>query len=51
MRQRKMNENATVGSEWETWRGIPTILGTCFRRFAIVAKKRDYSAWLDMISF
>jgi len=45
-----LNENATVGKEWETWRVIPTILGTYFRRFAIAANRRDYSAWLEMIS-
>jgi len=44
MRQRKLNENATVGREWETWSVVPTIFGTCFRRFAIVAKRREYSA-------
>lgn len=46
----RQNGNATVGREWETWRVIPTVIGTCFRRFAIVAKRTEISAWLDMIS-
>jgi hypothetical protein len=50
MRQRKPDGNATVGREWETWRVIPTILGISLRRFATVAKRRDYSAWLDIIN-
>jgi hypothetical protein len=46
----RLNGNATVGGEWETWMVVPTIHGTRFRRFVIVAKRREVSAWLDMIN-